>query len=295
VSGSCGRGGGSARSSRRSGAAGDDPGWQARALHHIARVCIGQGRFDEAIPIAEQAAALSPEPDRAAALAATLEHVRARTRPERALPGLASAHERGFAQLEAGDFAGAAARSGDAVWRMRRAALAAVRFRLPSENDHGVTPRARAAALATLADTGGVGRPAALGGASDRDALLCRVLALEIREQAHFAHDPAPRLGDRMTRDAFHRELRARGGAVLAEDSPPLSFADRVVVPGAKVARASDFVALLRDLAALTPREALAQFDLDEAGYLEVAKAWAAALEADPAVAALISAGLAKR
>ena len=52
---------------------------------------------------------------------------------------------------------------------------------------------------------------------------------------------------------------------------------------------------MLRDLAALTPREALAQFDLDEASYLEVAKAWAAALEADPALAHTIAAGLAKR
>jgi hypothetical protein len=179
---------------------------------------------------------------------------------------------------------------------VRRAALAAARFRLPSENDLDVTPRALAAALAALADGSGVGRPAAPGGAADRDALLCRLLALEIREQACFARDPAPRLGERLLRDAFHRDFRARGGAVLAEDPPPLpAFADRAVVPGAKVARASDYVALLRDLAALTPREALAQFDLDDAGYLEVARAWAAAMEADPAVAALISAGLAKR
>src|SRR5262249_23285051 len=55
-------------------AAGEDPGWQARALHHIARACVGQSRFDEAIPIAEQAIKLAPEPDLAAAFAATLEH-----------------------------------------------------------------------------------------------------------------------------------------------------------------------------------------------------------------------------
>jgi hypothetical protein len=82
---------------------------------------------------------------------------------------------------------------------------------------------------------------------------------------------------------------------VLAEAPAPPPFVDRVVVAGAKVARASDYVALLRDLAALSPREALAQFDLDDAGYLEVAKAWAAAIEAEPAVAALLAAGLAAR
>ncbi len=281
-------------------AAGEDPAWQARALHHIARAYIGQGRFAEAVSSAEAAQQLAP--DRAAAIAATLEQARARTKPERGLPGLARAHDSGFAQLEAGELAAAATRVADPSWRIRRAALAAARFRLPSENDLDVSLRARAAATAALADTSGVGRPAAPGGAADRDALLCRMIALEIREQAHFTRDPLPRLGERLSRDAFHRELRARGGAAPTDDPPPSSsapppaaFVDRVVVPGAKVARASDFVALLRDLAALTPREALAQFDLDEADYLEVARAWAAAIANDPAVGALISAGLAKR
>jgi hypothetical protein len=52
---------------------------------------------------------------------------------------------------------------------------------------------------------------------------------------------------------------------------------------------------LLRDLAALAPREALAQFDLDDAGYVEVSKAWGAAIDADPTLAQAIAAGLAKR
>ena len=65
-------------------------------------------------------------------------------------------------------------------------------------------------------------------------------------------------------------------------------------MPGGRLERVSDYVALLRDLAALTPREALAQFDLDDAGYLELAKAWASAMEADPTIAQTITAGLAK-
>jgi hypothetical protein len=177
--------------------------------------------------------------------------------------------------------------AGDRSWRVRRAALHAARFRFSSENQVEVTPRARAAALAVLADSLGV---------ADREALLSRSLALRIREQAYFAHDPVPRLGDRMTRDSFYAEFRARGGIVLGETAPPAApFVDREVVPGAKVARASDYIALLRDLAALTPKEALAQFDLDEAGYLEEATKWAAALEADPEIARTINAGLAKR
>ena len=49
----------------------------------------------------------------------------------------------------------------------------------------------------------------------------------------YFARDPVPRLGDRMTRDAFYQEFRARGGVVLGEEAPaPPPFDDRVVVPG---------------------------------------------------------------
>jgi hypothetical protein len=83
---------------------------------------------------------------------------------------------------------------------------------------------------------------------------------------------------------------------VLGDDAPaPVAFVDRVVVPNSKIARASDYIALLRDLAAMEPKEALAQFDLDEPGYLEVARAWAAAMDHDASIAATINAGLAKR
>ncbi|HEY0193490.1 MAG TPA: hypothetical protein VGC42_20375, partial [Kofleriaceae bacterium] len=192
-----------------------------------------------------------------------------------------------FGLLEAGDFAAAASQLTHASWRIRRAALAATRFRFGSENDVDVTPRARAAAAGVLADTAGL---------TDREAMIARGLALAIREQAAFARDPAPRLGDRMTRDAFYREFRARGGVVLGDDAPPPArFVDRVVVANGRLARVSDYVALIRDLAVLTPREALAQFDLDDAGYIEVARAWAAAIDADPSIAELIAAGLAKR
>jgi hypothetical protein len=99
-----------------------------------------------------------------------------------------------------------------------------------------------------------------------------------------------------MTRDAFHKELRARGAAVAVDPAPPAPrFSDRIAVPDGKLSRVSDYVELIRDLAVLTPREALAQFELDDAGYLEVATAWGAALAADPSLAATIAAGLARR
>ncbi len=54
-------------------------------------------------------------------------------------------------------------------------------------------------------------------------------------------------------------------------------------------------MALIRDLAVLTPREALAQFELDDDAYLEVSRAWAQAIAADPTLAQAITAGLARR
>lgn len=267
---------------------GDDLTWKTSAWNHLACACIGLGRFDEAVTYAEQAVAQNPLADNTAGFAATLERARTKTKSTPPAPLVpARPREPVFALLEAGDFAAAAAPPAEAAWRTRRVALQASRFRFASENDVEVTPRARAAAGAVLVDTVGT---------MDPEAVLARAIALEIREQAYFARDPLPHLGDRMTRDAFYREFRARGGVVLGEDAPPPPpFVDRVVVPGSKVARASDYVALLRDLAALTPREALAQFDLDDAGYVEVSRAWGAAIAADPTLRQTIAAGLAKR
>lgn len=264
--------------------AGDDTMWKTNGWNHLACAMIGQGKFDDAVQLAEQAVAQNPLADNTAGFAATLERARAKTKPT--LPSVETIKPREpvYMLLESGDVSAAATHLTNASWRVRRGALAATRFRFASENAVEVTPRAREAAARILVDT---------VAAVDRDAVLCRIMALEIREQALFARDPVPQLGDRMTRDAFYREFRARGGVVLGQATPPpAAFVDRVVVAGAKVARASDFVALLRDLAALAPREALAQFDLDDAGYLEVARAWAAAFDADPTLAATIGAGL---
>ena len=265
--------------------AGDDAMWKTCAWSHLACAFCGQGKFEQAVAFAQRAVDHNPLPDNAAGFAATLARAKAQTRatPEvLAPPGTPRAPV--FHLLEAGDFAAAAQLAGDPSWRVRRAALAATRFRFASDNDVEVTPRARAAAIAMLGDTTGVGEP---------EAVRARELALIIREQAYFARDPVPRLGDRMTRDAFYHALRARGGVVLGEDTPPApAFVDRVVVPGGRVERVSDYVALLRDLAALPPREALAQFDLDDAAYLEVARSWGAAIDADPTIAPVIAAGL---
>ncbi|HVK85459.1 MAG TPA: tetratricopeptide repeat protein [Kofleriaceae bacterium] len=268
--------------------AGDDLTWKTNGWNHLACAYLGLGKLAEAEQLARDAVKHNPLAENAAAFQATLDRVVAKAPPTPTpLTRVGRAREPVFALLDASDHSAASEHARDPSWRVRRAALEATRFRFASENAVEVGPRARAAARAVLDDSVGL---------VDLAAMSCRALALRIREQAFFARDPVPPLGDRMTRDAFYQEFRARGGVVLGEPTPPPpAFVDRVVVAGSKVARASDYVALLRDLAALTPREALAQFDLDEAGYLEVAVAWAAALAADSTLAGLISAGLAKR
>ena len=272
--------------------AGGDLTWKTTAWAQLATAYLGQGRFDQAIELAERAVELNPLPDNAAGFAVILERTRARaaTSPQ-AVPPPGKPRAPVFALVEAGELAAAAALIGDPSWRVRRAALAATRFRGTTAGELATALEVRAAAAAVLADTAGV---------ADHDAMVARELALAIRAQAHFARDPAAPLGNRMTRDAFDRELRARGGAPGEPAPPPprdraRDDGDRVAVPDGRLARVSDYVALIRDLAVLTPREALAEFDLDPAGYLEVATAWAAAIAADPSLAAAIAAGLARR
>ncbi|MGE0547965.1 MAG: hypothetical protein AB7O24_00710 [Kofleriaceae bacterium] len=218
-------------------------------------------------------------------------HARARAEIQRAEPStrvrsLGRRRETVFGMLEAGAHAEAGALFGDDNWRARRGALAALRFRTESENHLDVTPRARSAAFAVLSATVGT---------TDHDALLCRVLAMEIREQAYFARDPVPPLGTRMAGAEFHDELRRRGGMPVGEATISRTYEDRVIVPGSEVPRISDYVALIRELALHTPGEALPVLGLDETSYLELARAWGAAMAADPTIAGAISARLAAK
>jgi hypothetical protein len=192
-----------------------------------------------------------------------------------------------YALLELGNYEAAATKVRDPSWRVRCAGLCAVRFRRSAENQVGVTERAIAAANQILADA---------VGDSDRFVPFARALALHIREQAYFSSDPPPPLGNRMSRDAFDREFRIRsGGEIDARTLYEPGFSDSVVFSNSKIARASDYVALLRDLAQLSPEEALAQFGLDADGYLEVAKAWTEAMRDNPTLTNDVEAGLSKR
>src|SRR5262249_30072630 len=148
--------------------AGDDLTWKTNAWAHLATAAIGQGKFDQAVELAERAVAQNPLPDNAAGFAAILERARSRTRPApQVLPPPGKPRDPVFGLVEAGDLAAAAARLGDppqgfpraeeargphpaldpspsvTSWRVRRAALSAARFRSAAENHLDVAPRAR--------------------------------------------------------------------------------------------------------------------------------------------------------
>jgi tetratricopeptide (TPR) repeat protein len=248
----------------------DETAFDATQLDAYARALHALARYDDAVRMAERAIARNTNKAAASSFALTLEQAQLKAAPTfNESPRPSKVRHAAFAQLDAGDHASAAALLGERDWKARRAALAAARHRTASEYAVAVTARADRAAATTMVTT---------IGSLDPDAVLCRMTAMAIREQAAFARDPSPR---------FPRPAPAASAA------PRLP--DRVVVQGSKVARVADYVALLRDLAALAPREALQQFDLDDAGYLEVARAWGAALDADPALAADVAAGLARR
>jgi hypothetical protein len=136
------------------------PLWIASSANLLARARIGQGRFDEAVQLADEAVAHNPLADNTAAFATTLARAQARQIATPVVPAELDARGRVrepiFAMIEAGDHAAAAAvvSAPLASWRVRRAALGATRFREAAENLVAVTPRARAAALAPLIAAG---------------------------------------------------------------------------------------------------------------------------------------------
>lgn len=253
---------------------GDDTAQQHTSVRKTARASSPTGPVVAARRGGDNALAFVTEPDVAIPLHAD-ETV--------ATPAAASALA--DLRLALDDPRAVAERLTDPSWRVRCAALGALRFRTNAENYIAVPPGAERGAVAMLAETEGT---------TDFFARLTRALALHVRKQAHFARDPLPELGDRMTRAAFDREFRLRSGEVVA-DVPTPELVDRVVCPSSAIARISDYVALLRDLAHLPPDEALAQFDLDAASYLEVAREWATAMAADPTIQVMVERSLAKR
>ena len=106
-----------------------------------------------------------------------------------------------FAELEAGRFETLTSAITSPSWGITRAALAACEFRTADENGIPVAPRALEAAVAVLGRTVGATVP---------DAVLARVRALRIRDNAFIQIDTPPPLGLRYSMEDFERAYMER-------------------------------------------------------------------------------------
>ncbi|HEY5922487.1 MAG TPA: hypothetical protein VIV11_12485, partial [Kofleriaceae bacterium] len=165
-------------------------------LHAMARALAGQGRHVDAHPYAKEAARLGPNGELAADLIETMDRIVAQQMPPVRTSFEYSMERRAWAELEAGRFETLTSAITNPSWGIARAALAACEFRTQDENGIPVAPRALEAAVAVL------GRSV---GAMEPHAVLARVRALRIRDNAFIQIDPPPPLGLRFTWEEFER------------------------------------------------------------------------------------------
>ncbi|HEX7836350.1 MAG TPA: hypothetical protein VF469_02745, partial [Kofleriaceae bacterium] len=108
-------------------------------------------------------------------------------------------------ELEAGKFDSLIAAVSSPSWGIAHAALAACEVRRDDESGVPVSPRALDAAVAILERT---------GGATEPDAVLARIRALRIRDNAFIQIDPPPPVGTRYTPEQFEQIHAERDGRV---------------------------------------------------------------------------------
>jgi hypothetical protein len=163
-------------------------------LHAMARALAGQGRHVEAHRYAKAADEMAPDGELAEELAETMERIVAQEVPEIPVSEERSMERQAQDQLEAGQFEALLAAVSSPSWAIARVALAACEVRCEDESGIPVSPRALDAAVAILRRTEGVTEP---------DAVLARIRALRIRDNAFIQIDPPPPLGVRYTPEQF--------------------------------------------------------------------------------------------
>jgi hypothetical protein len=170
-------------------------------LHAMARALAGQGRHVDAHPYAKAAAELGPNGELAAELIETMDRIVSQQAPP-VRPSIELSLERqACSELEAGRFDALVSAVASPSWGIARAALAACVFRREDESGIPVSPRALEAAVAMLRRTVGATQP---------EAVLARIDALEIRDNAFIQIDPPPPLGLRYTPAELEREHAER-------------------------------------------------------------------------------------
>jgi hypothetical protein len=170
-------------------------------LHAMARALAGQGRHVDAHPYAKEAGRLGPNGDLAQDLIETMDRIVAQQTPPIRASTEVSMERQAFADLEAGNFESLTSAITSPSWGITRAALTACEFRTEDESGIPVAPRALDAAVAVLGRTEGSITP---------DAVLARIRALRIRDNAYIQIDPPPPLGLRYTPEEFERAYLER-------------------------------------------------------------------------------------
>ena len=112
-----------------------------------------------------------------------------------------SLERRAADELEAGKFDSLLAAVASPSWGIARVALAACEVRRDDESGIPVSPRALDAAVAILERS---------AGATEPDAVLSRIRALRIRDNAFIQIDPPPPLGARYTPEQFEQGYAER-------------------------------------------------------------------------------------
>jgi hypothetical protein len=167
----------------------------------MARALAGQGRHVDAHPYAKAAAELQPNGELAADLIETMDRIVAQQSPP-VRPSMELSLERqAFGDLEAARFDSLVAAIASPSWGITRAAIAACEFRRDDESGVPVSSRALDAAVAVLART---------EGATGADAVLARIRALRLRDNAFIQIDPPPPMGARLSAEDFEKSYAER-------------------------------------------------------------------------------------
>ncbi|MEO6774755.1 MAG: hypothetical protein ABI467_17400 [Kofleriaceae bacterium] len=170
-------------------------------LHAMARALAGQGRHVDAHPYAKESSRLGATGELAREIAETMDCIVAQTAPPIRTSTEVSMERQAFRDLEAGNHEQLTSAITSPSWSIARAALAACEFRTDDENGIPVAPRALEAALDVLERSAGT---------TAIDAVLARIRALRIRDNAYIQIDPPPPLGVRFTVEEFERAFLER-------------------------------------------------------------------------------------
>jgi tetratricopeptide (TPR) repeat protein len=165
-------------------------------LHAMARALAGQGRHVDAHRYAKAAEELGPDGELAIELVETMERIVSQDAPAIRPSVELSMERQACDELEAGKFESLVAAVSSPSWGIARVALAACEVRRDDESGIPVSPRALDAAVVVLARSEGATQP---------DAVLARIRALRIRDNAFIQIDPPPPLGTRYTPEELER------------------------------------------------------------------------------------------